>query len=43
MEFLLLLFYSMDMEPEMEDDINPAIQPVFDKIAEHAWREVTKL
>ena len=25
------------------DYINPAIQPVFDKIAEAAWREVTKL
>lgn len=24
------------------DYINPAIQPVFDKIAENAWREVTK-
>lgn len=25
------------------DYINPAIQPVFDRIAEDAWREVTKL
>ena len=25
------------------DYINPAIQPVFDKIAEDAWREVTNL
>ena len=25
------------------DYINPAIQPIFDKIAEEAWREVTKL
>ena len=25
------------------DYINPAIQPVFDKILEDAWREVTKL
>ncbi len=25
------------------DYINPAIQPVFDEIAESAWREVTKL
>jgi hypothetical protein len=25
------------------DYINPAIQPIFDKIADHAWREVTKL
>lgn len=25
------------------DYINPAIQPVFDKIVENAWREVTKL
>ena len=25
------------------DYINPAIQPVFDKISENAWREVTKL
>lgn len=25
------------------DYINPAIQPIFDKIAENAWREVTKL
>lgn len=28
---------------EGRDYINPAIQPVFDKIAENAWREVTKL
>ena len=25
------------------DYINPAIQPVFDRITEEAWREVTKL
>lgn len=25
------------------DYINPAIQPLFDKIADNAWREVTKL
>ncbi len=25
------------------DYINPAIQPIFDRIAEEAWREVTKL
>ena len=25
------------------DHINPAIQPIFDKIADTAWREVTKL
>ena len=25
------------------DYINPAIQPIFDKIAENAWTEVTKL
>lgn len=25
------------------DYINPAIQPIFDKIADEAWREVTKL
>lgn len=25
------------------DYINPAIQPVFDRIAENAWKEVTKL
>ena len=25
------------------DYINPAIQPVFDKIAKEAWKEVTKL
>ena len=25
------------------DYINPAIQPIFDKIANDAWREVTKL
>lgn len=25
------------------DYINPAIRPVFDKIADNAWREVTKL
>lgn len=25
------------------DYINPAIQPVFDTIAENAWREVTKI
>lgn len=28
---------------EGRDYINPAIQPVFDKIANDAWREVTKL
>lgn len=28
---------------EGRDYINPAIQPVFDNIAESAWREVTKL
>ncbi len=28
---------------EGRDYINPAIQPVFDKIADNAWREVTKL
>lgn len=28
---------------EGRDYINPAIQPIFDKIAENAWREVTKL
>lgn len=28
---------------EGRDYINPAIQPVFDRIVEHAWREVTKL
>ncbi len=26
-----------------KDYINPAIQPVFDRIAETAWKEVTKL
>lgn len=25
------------------DYINPAIRPIFDKIADNAWREVTKL
>lgn len=25
------------------DYINPAIQPVFDRIAEYAWKEVTKV
>ena len=25
------------------DYINPAIQPIFDKIADNAWREVTKI
>ena len=25
------------------DYINPAIRPIFDKIAENAWREVTKV
>lgn len=25
------------------DYINPAIQPIFDEITEHAWKEVTKL
>lgn len=25
------------------DYINPAIQPIFDKIADEAWREVTKI
>lgn len=24
------------------DYINPALRPIFDKIAKHAWREVTK-
>ena len=28
---------------EGRDYINPAIQPVFDKIANEAWREVTRL
>lgn len=28
---------------EGRDYINPSIQPVFDKIANEAWREVTKL
>lgn len=28
---------------EGRDYINPAIQPVFDKIANNAWREVTRL
>lgn len=28
---------------EGRDYINPALQPVFDKLAESAWREVTKL
>lgn len=28
---------------EGRDYINPAIQPVFDKIAEDAWKEVTRL
>jgi hypothetical protein len=28
---------------EGRDYINPAIQPIFDRIAENAWREVTKL
>ncbi len=28
---------------EGRDYINPAIQPVFDRIAEDAWKEVTKL
>lgn len=28
---------------EGRDYINPAIRPIFDKIAENAWREVTKL
>lgn len=28
---------------EGRDYINPAIQPIFDKIIEDAWREVTKL
>ena len=27
---------------EGRDYINPAIQPIFDSIAENAWREVTK-
>lgn len=25
------------------DYINPAVQPIFDKIADNAWKEVTKL
>ena len=28
---------------EGRDYINPAIQPIFDKIAEKAWKEVTRL
>ena len=28
---------------EGRDYINPAIQPIFDKIADNAWREVIKL
>lgn len=28
---------------EGRDYINPAIQPVFDRIADNAWKEVTKL
>ena len=28
---------------EGRDYINPAIQPIFDEIADKAWREVTKL
>lgn len=28
---------------EGRDYINPAIQPIFDRIANNAWREVTKL
>ena len=28
---------------EGRDYINPAIQPIFDRIAENAWREVTKI
>lgn len=28
---------------EGKDYINPAIQPIFDKIVDSAWREVTKL
>ena len=27
----------------VRDYINPAIQPIFDKIAKEAWKEVTKL
>ena len=27
---------------EGRDYINPAIQPIFDKLAEEAWREVTR-
>lgn len=28
---------------EGRDYINPSIQPIFDRIAENAWKEVTKL
>lgn len=28
---------------EGKDYINPAIQPIFDKITENAWREVTRI
>ena len=28
---------------EGRDYINPAVQPIFDKIADEAWKEVTKL
>lgn len=27
---------------EGRDYINPAIQPIFDKIADHAWREISR-
>lgn len=28
---------------EGRDYINPALQPIFDKLSKHAWEEVTKL
>ena len=49
MEFQSLLFCSMDTELETaagyrgEITSIPAIQPIFDEIANNAWKEVTKL
>ena len=38
-----IAFYNSNIQNGVPIYINPAIQPIFDKIAENAWREVTKL
>ena len=49
LEFQLLLFYSMATPQEMAGMykaaiiLTPAIQPIFDRLSEEAWKEVTRL